>query len=142
LINDELLDLQQKFSADNRLAQFLRNPVVTRKNKADFIRHMFGPSISDTAERTISLLCKNNRLEMLPSIVNMFALAMAASKRSEIMTVISSQELSEHQKGTIKTFINNKFGSNVSANFLVPFMSMSTNLGGGDIACWLQTRSR
>src|SRR6202167_3201666 len=63
LIQDELLDLQQKFSADNRLVQFLRNPVVNRRDKADFIRQMFGASISDIAERTISLLCKNNRLE-------------------------------------------------------------------------------
>ena len=89
-------DLQQKFSADSRFVQFLRNPVTTQRDKASFIKKMIGKGISETAERIVSLLCMNNRLEMLPSIINIFSSAVLTLKQPGSVTVISSQVTSEY----------------------------------------------
>lgn len=94
-VHEELLDLQRQFSADNRLVQFLRNPVTTQRDKASFVKKMIGMGISETAERIVSLLCMNNRLEMLPSIINIFSSAVLAFKQPGSVTVISPQVPSE-----------------------------------------------
>lgn len=118
-IQEELSKLEQQFSSDNRLVQFLRNPVVTRKDKASFVRKMMGTSISETAGRIVSLLCKNNRLEMLPNIINIFSSAVSALKQPGLVTVISSQALNENQKKMVGAFISNRLGKDVNVKFTV-----------------------
>ena len=65
---------------------------------------------------------------MLPSIIDMFTSAVAASKQAGTVTVISSQVLGEHQKGTIKSFVSSKFGNDMLANFSVSLAFTSESI--------------
>jgi len=96
-VSKALQSLGEVFKKDPKLSTILQAPTLTADDKSQIIaelqKHTGGADKANTVKNFLETLAENNRLGILPGVVDKFETLIGASKGEVEMTVTSAQEL-------------------------------------------------
>ncbi len=109
----ERLYFSAHVSSHNGVAQILRNPRLTAKERADVFIEMSDNRFDDTFKSLIRLLAENNRLALIPEIAGLYEQYRAEAERTIKVKVRSAVALDEEQRIRMKNALSKKLERNV-----------------------------
>lgn len=114
-VEKDLLALAKVASTSKEFADFLSNPLLTRKEQADVIAAMLSNiGAHEITRQFAAMLARQKRLPALAEIANLFSAA-AASARGEIAAeVVSAKELKAPEVVAIAEKIGKAYGKKVT----------------------------
>ncbi|THK33181.1 ATP synthase subunit O, mitochondrial [Diachasma alloeum] len=109
-VEKDLLKFQGLAKSDAKLADFLKDPSIKRRAKAEVFKAISSKlSLNPATGNLLVLLAENGRLGMMGQIVNAFKQIMAANRGEVICEVITAKPLDADTKGklesTLKLFL-------------------------------------
>lgn len=87
---------------DKKLNEFIKDPSIKRKVKADAFKHISG-SLNPATVNLLSLLAENGRLGKLQQVINTYKLIMSASRGEVVCEVITAKPLDADNKGKLES---------------------------------------
>lgn len=114
-VEKDLLTLANVAKTSKEFADFLSNPLLTRKEQADVVAAMLSNiGAHEITRQFAAMLARQKRLPALASIANLFSSA-AATARGEIAAeVISAKELKAAEVAAIAEKIGKAYGKKVT----------------------------
>ncbi|EGI57261.1 ATP synthase subunit O, mitochondrial [Acromyrmex echinatior] len=103
-VEKDLISFQGLLKKDTALIDFIKNPSIKRKDKAEAFKAIGKKSgMSPTTENLLTLLAENGRLAKLNVIINLYKLLMAANRGEVVCEVITASPLDADIKTKLET---------------------------------------
>lgn len=94
VVEKDLHKLQDTMSADKKFEEFVKNPSIKRKNKAEAFQLVGSKTGMNTATTNmLVLLAENGRLAKLNQVINTFKILMSAARGEVVCEVITAKPL-------------------------------------------------
>ncbi|XP_076281840.1 ATP synthase subunit O, mitochondrial [Lasioglossum baleicum] len=98
-VEKDLVKLQDTMTKDKKLEEFMKNPVIKRKDKVEALKSVSSKmSVSKETANLLGLLAENGRLGKLNSIINTFKVLMAAGRGEIVCEVTTAKPLDADMK--------------------------------------------
>jgi F-type H+-transporting ATPase subunit delta len=124
----EVLRIAAQVSADERVAALFGNPRVVPTQLAEFFNEVGGSAFDAGARNLISLLAAGRRLDLLPSIAQLYERMRADYERVLDVTVSSAVQLSKDQTERFAAALRKRFAREVRLQ-----TKIDTSLLGGAV---------
>ena len=112
-VQKDLVKVQQAIKTDAGLREFILNPTVKRKDKAEGLKAVASKiSLNPQTSFLLQILAENGRLKKLDAVVNAFSTIMAAHKGEVTCEVITAKELDAEQKKKLESVLKGFVKSN------------------------------
>ncbi|XP_051164365.1 ATP synthase subunit O, mitochondrial [Leptopilina boulardi] len=104
VVEKDLTNIQGLLKTDKKFVEFVKDPSIKRKVKADAFNQI-GSSVKLNPATTnmLSLLAENGRLAKLNQVVNAFKTIMAANRGEVVCEVITAKPLDADMKAKLET---------------------------------------
>lgn len=123
----KVLDALCVITEDPKAIKIIKNPLISREEKADFIIGLTKKNISEKAENLIKLLSFNNRLEVIPGVKELFEKYKYKELKTKKLTITSAVKLNTTQQKEYIAALSEYFGGQ---NIEAEFKADKTILGG------------
>ena len=101
-VEKDLVKFQGQMKTDLKLAEFIKDPSIKRKLKAEAFKKI-GTNLNPATANLLSLLAENGRLGKLNQVINAFKLIMAANRGEVVCEVITAKPLDADNKGKLES---------------------------------------
>lgn len=102
-VEKDLVKFQGLMKQDQKLAEFVKNPAIKRKEKVEALKAISSKmTLSTETANMLSLLAENGRLEKLNTIINTFKLLMAASRGEVVCEVTTAKPLDADMRSKLE----------------------------------------
>jgi len=106
VVEKDLLKFQGTIKSDERLREFIRNPIIKRQHKSDALKAVASKaSLSPQTSNLLQTLAENGRLKNLDGIINAFKMIMSAHRGEVICQVTTAKELDGNQRKQLETVL-------------------------------------
>lgn len=112
----EALIFLSKVVADPLMSRLLDSPSLSQENAAKAVLAVAGDYIDDKASNLVKLLSTNDRLELLPEILELFQQHRAEFEKTIEVELRSAIELTEQQITDFNSRLEIKLGRKVNIN--------------------------
>ncbi|KAH0545767.1 ATP synthase subunit O, mitochondrial [Cotesia glomerata] len=103
-VEKDLLKFQGMLKTDTKLVDFVKDPSVKRKLKADAFKAISTKiNLNPATANLLALLAENGRLGLLNQVINAFKLIMAANRGEVVCEVITSKPLDAESKTKLES---------------------------------------
>ena len=118
-VSETLASLGEAINANEDVKKVLLSPLVAGNDKVAILKSALGESVSEELSTLFDLLSKNNRLALIPDVVESFKEVM--SRTSGVMNgeVNSAIELTDQEKNEVQKIIENKLSQKVELQYNV-----------------------
>ncbi|XP_057319267.1 ATP synthase subunit O, mitochondrial [Microplitis mediator] len=102
-VEKDLLKFQGMLKTDSKLVDFVKDPSIKRKLKADAFK-LIGTklNLSPASGNLLALMAENGRLGLLNQVINAFKLIMAANRGEVVCEVTTSKPLDAENKAKLE----------------------------------------
>ncbi len=100
--------------SDAQLNKLLDSPDLGKAEKGELIIKVLGDNLTDKQQNLVKLMAENNRLKLLPDVLEQFEVARAKAENKIEAEVISAFELTAEQTSELVNTLKNKLGSDVT----------------------------
>ncbi|XP_008553694.1 ATP synthase subunit O, mitochondrial isoform X2 [Microplitis demolitor] len=102
-VEKDLLKFQGMLKTDTKLVDFVKDPSIKRKLKADAFK-LIGTklNLSPASGNLLALMAENGRLGLLNQVINAFKLIMAANRGEVVCEVTTSKPLDAEHKAKLE----------------------------------------
>lgn len=107
---------QGQLKTDAKLADFVRDPSIKRKDKAEAFKAIASKvSLNPATANLLTLLAENGRLSKINQIVNLYKLIMAANRGEVVCEVVTAKPLDADTKSKLESALKGflKKGQNI-----------------------------
>lgn len=111
--------LKTSFEENKDVLEMLNAPLLSDTDKEAVLKSAIANAINDELSTFFSLLIKNNRLLLLPQIVQALEDKVAQEMGVESGTVRSATELTDSEKTEVQKLIEKKLSKKVDLSFVV-----------------------
>ncbi|XP_033341957.2 ATP synthase subunit O, mitochondrial [Megalopta genalis] len=102
-VEKDLVKIQDVLKTDEKLNEFMKNPAIKRKEKAEALKAISSKmSLSKETANLLSLLAENGRLGNVNTIINTFKLLMSASRGEVVCEVVTAKPLDADMKSKLE----------------------------------------
>ncbi|XP_076175832.1 ATP synthase subunit O, mitochondrial isoform X2 [Ptiloglossa arizonensis] len=102
-VEKDLLKFQDILKKDQKLNEFVKNPAIKRKDKAEALKTISGKiGLSKETTNMLALLGENGRLQHVNAVINTFKLLMAATRGEVVCEVITAKPLDADTKSRLE----------------------------------------
>ena len=102
--DDKLFLPQGLLKTDKKLAEFVKDPSIKRKIKADAFKQIGSSAkLNPATTNLLSLLAENGRLSKVNQVINAFKIIMAANRGEVVCEVITAKPLDADTKAKLET---------------------------------------
>lgn len=108
-----MLALAAAFVESPEVIAQLRSPALTGERKAEFLVALCADRIDESFRNFVVALSENDRLELLPTVRDQFALLKAEAERSIEVEVETAHELSAEQLQTLAAALSKRLDRTV-----------------------------
>lgn len=108
-----MLGLAAAVSQDDTMQEVLKAPRLTRTDKATTFNEVCGDKFDAQARNFIQVLAENDRVALLPQIVELFELYKAEQEKSVDVDVTSAFALSDEQQDKLAKVLSARLGREV-----------------------------
>ncbi|XP_058806844.1 ATP synthase subunit O, mitochondrial [Phymastichus coffea] len=114
VVEKDLIKFQGLMKTDKKLTEFVKDPSIKRKVKAEAFRAI-SKSFSPATVNLLSLMAENGRLDKVNQVINAFKLIMAADRGEVVCEVITAKPLDADLKGKLEAALKSsvKSGQNI-----------------------------
>lgn len=98
---------------DERVAEIIDSPKLTRTELADFMIDLAGDDAGEHGHNLIRLLSENDRLGVLPEITMEYAVLRDAAENIVDVEIVSAVELNDEEKRGYEEAMRKRLGRNV-----------------------------
>ncbi|XP_074098127.1 ATP synthase subunit O, mitochondrial [Cotesia typhae] len=103
-VEKDLLKFQGMLKTDAKLVDFVKDPSIKRKLKADAFKAISTKiNLNPATANLLALLAENGRLGLLNQVINAFKLIMAANRGEVVCEVITSKPLDAESKTKLES---------------------------------------
>ncbi|KAL2728219.1 hypothetical protein V1477_017495 [Vespula maculifrons] len=103
-IEQDLDKLQGLLKTDAKLAEFVNDPTIKRKNKAEALKAIGSKiTLNPATSNLLMLLAENGRLNKFNQVFNSFKIIMAANRGEVVCEVITAKALDADTKGKLES---------------------------------------
>lgn len=114
-----MLALSAAFVESPEVIAQLRNPALTRDRKAEVLVQLCAESIDESFRNFVVALGENDRLELLPTVLEQFETLKAEAERSLEVVVETAHELSAEQLQTLAAALSKRLDRTVQPTPIV-----------------------
>ncbi|MDP3889117.1 MAG: ATP synthase F1 subunit delta [bacterium] len=117
---DKLYNAAEFLAANQRIIFFMKLAMIDdkiKKQSLDFLCKRF--NLDDTVKKLMLLLLKHKRLSLLEYVLRTVSKVYKNQAGIELFTLISSHELSEHDKQVLKQFLEQQTGHTIMYNYKI-----------------------
>jgi F-type H+-transporting ATPase subunit delta len=100
--------------SDAQLSELLDSPDLGKAEKGELIIKVLGDNLTDKQQNLVKLMAENNRLKLMPDVLEQFEVARAKAENKIEAEVISAFELTAEQTSELVNTLKNKLGSEVT----------------------------
>jgi F-type H+-transporting ATPase subunit delta len=101
-------------ASDAQLSELLDSPDLGKAEKGALIIKVLGDNLTDKQQNLVKLMAENNRLKLMPDVLEQFEVARARAENKIEAEVVSAFELSAEQTSELVNTLKNKLGSDVT----------------------------
>ncbi|XP_020285573.1 ATP synthase subunit O, mitochondrial [Pseudomyrmex gracilis] len=115
-VEKDLTGIQGQLKTDAKLADFVRDPSVKRKDKAEAFKAIASKvSLNPATANLLILLAENGRLSKINQIINLYKLIMAANRGEVVCEVVTARPLDADTKSKLESALKGflKKGQNI-----------------------------
>ncbi|XP_043668022.1 ATP synthase subunit O, mitochondrial [Vespula pensylvanica] len=103
-IEQDLDKLQGLLKTDAKLAEFVKDPTIKRKNKVEALKAIGNKiTLNPATSNLLTLLAENGRLNKFNQVFNSFKIIMAANRGEVVCEVITAKTLDADTKGKLES---------------------------------------
>ncbi|XP_011139209.1 ATP synthase subunit O, mitochondrial isoform X2 [Harpegnathos saltator] len=104
VVEKDLINFQGLLKTDTKLAEFIKDPSIKRKNKTEAFKAI-GSKVSMNAATAnlLTLLAENGRLGKINQVINLYKLIMAANRGEVVCEVITAKPLETDMKNKLES---------------------------------------
>ncbi|CAD6227799.1 GSCOCG00006258001-RA-CDS [Cotesia congregata] len=103
-VEKDLLKFQGMLKTDTKLVDFVKDPSIKRKLKADAFKAISTKiNLNPATANLLALLAENGRLGLLNQVINAFKLIMAANRGEVVCEVTTSKPLDAESKTKLES---------------------------------------
>lgn len=113
------LSLLANIAADSNMVELLKNPAFGNDQQISLILDICGEKISADAVNLIKLLVRNDRVNVLPDIAEVYAEKRAEAESVIEADMITATPIDDIQRQAFSTALQSKLGRSVKLNFEV-----------------------
>ncbi len=113
------LSLLANIAADSNMVELLKNPAFGNDQQISLILDICGENISADAVNLIKLLVRNDRVNVLPDIAEVYAEKRAEAESVIEADMITATPIDDIQRQAFSTALQSKLGRSVKLNFEV-----------------------
>jgi F-type H+-transporting ATPase subunit delta len=114
--------------SDAQMSKLLESPDLGKAEKGDLIIKVLGDNLTDKQQNLVKLMAENNRLKLMPDVLEQFEVARAKAENKIEAEITSAFELSAEQVSELVNTLKNKLGSDITVT-----TSIDESLIGGVI---------
>lgn len=100
--------------SDAQMSDLLENPDLGKAEKGELIIKVLGDKLTDKQQNLVKLMAENNRLKLMPDVLEQFEVARAKAENKIEAEITSAFELSAEQISELVNTLKNKLGSDVT----------------------------
>ncbi|GAB1861904.1 ATP synthase subunit O, mitochondrial [Camponotus japonicus] len=105
-VEKDLITFQGLLKTDAKLTEFVRDPSIKRKNKAEAFKAIGNKvNINPATANLLTLLAENGRLGKINQIINLYKLIMAANRGEVVCEVITAKPLDADTKSKLESVL-------------------------------------
>ena len=120
------LKLMAKISSSPEVKRLIENPTISKKELNKNMNDLFVGSISDPSNTLIKILSENKRLNLIPSISDIYQKLLEKHKQQQSITVFAAKKPSDEAKVNIENKLRSTHGKESKISF-----SIDPNMMGG-----------
>ena len=120
------LKLMAKISSSPEVKRLIENPTISKKELTKNMNDLFVGSISDSSNTLIKILSENKRLNLIPSISDIYQKLLEKHKQQQSITVFVAKKPSDEAKVNIENKLRLTHGKESKISF-----SIDPNMMGG-----------
>ena len=120
------LKLMAKISSSPEVKRLIENPTISKKELTKNMNDLFVGSISDSSNTLIKILSENKRLNLIPSISDIYQKLLEKHKQQQSITVFVAKKPSDEAKVNIENKLRSTHGKESKISF-----SIDPNMMGG-----------
>ncbi len=110
----DMLALLAHVAADERVARALRDPRLSRAERADLVLAIAGEHLDDGGRNLVRLMAANGRLPALPQVAQRYAALRADAEGRVDAWVTAATELDEQQRERISESLKKRLDREIS----------------------------
>ena len=102
-VEKDLIKFQELVKTDQKLNEFVKDPSIKRRNKAEALKSVAGKlSLAKETTNLLTLLAENGRLGQVNGIINTFKMLMAATRGEVVCEVITAKPLDADMRSKLE----------------------------------------
>ncbi|XP_034170840.1 ATP synthase subunit O, mitochondrial [Osmia lignaria lignaria] len=102
-VEKDLLKFQELVKTDKKLHEFVKDPSIKRRDKAEALKSIAGKlSLAKETANLLTLLAENGRLGQVNGIINTFKMLMAATRGEVVCEVITAKPLDADMRSKLE----------------------------------------